>query len=304
MSLDTKFQVYDSQTVSTEGTNRNNLAEAVRRYGQNRMAVVGLVIIVLFVVVAVFAPLIVPYEPDAQVISDRLQPPSRQYLMGTDKLGRDIFSRSIMAARISLPIGLFSMTISMVLGVGIGVVAGYFGGVLDNVLMRITDLFLSFPTFFLLITIAALFGPKISTIIMMLGVTSWGSTARIMRGVVLSIREMGYVEAARALGAGSGHIIVRHILLNSLSVIMVTATLMVAYAILVEGALSYLGLGVQPPTPSWGNMMSDGRDVLRVAWWPSLFPGFLLMLVVISFNLVGDGLRDFFDPAKQSRGGQ
>jgi peptide/nickel transport system permease protein len=280
---------------------RNNLANAVRRFADNRMAIVGFVIIVVFALVAIFAPQIAPYEPEAQTISDRLQPPGAQYLMGTDKLGRDVLSRSIHAARVSLPIGLLSMAIAMVVGVGVGVLAGYYGGRLDNVLMRITDLFLSFPIFFLLITIAALFGPSIGTIILMLGFTSWASTARILRGQVLSIREMDYVDAARAIGVKDRRIIVRHILVNSLSVITVTATLMVAYAILIEGGLSYLGLGVQPPTPSWGNMMSDGRDVLRVAWWPSLLPGLFLMLVVIAFNLVGDGLRDFFDPTKQIR---
>jgi peptide/nickel transport system permease protein len=271
----------------------------LRKFAKNRAAFAGLVIILLFLVISIFAPYIAPYKAEAQVIKDRLHSPSAQYIMGTDKLGRDIFSRVIMAFQVSMPIGFLSMALSMVVGVSVGLVSGYYGGVIDNVLMRITDLFLSFPTFFLLITIAALFGAKMTTIIIMLGITSWGSTARIMRGVVLSIREMEYIEATRALGASNARIILRHILTNTLSVISVTATLMVAYAILVESGLSYLGLGVQPPTPSWGNMMSDGRDILRNAWWASLFPGFALMSVVISFNLLGEGLKDFFDPTRR-----
>lgn len=274
---------------------------SLRKFAKNRAAFAGLVIILIFLVISIFAPLIAPYKAEAQVIKDRLHPPSAQYLMGTDKLGRDIFSRVIMAFQVSMPIGFLSMALSMIVGVSVGLTSGYFGGAIDNVLMRITDLFLSFPTFFLLITIAALFGAKISTIIIMLGITTWGSTARIMRGVVLSIREMEYIEATRALGASNARIILRHILTNTLSVISVTATLMVAYAILTESGLSYLGLGVQPPTPSWGNMMSDGRDILRTAWWASLFPGFALMLVVIAFNLLGEGLKDFFDPTRRRR---
>ncbi len=280
----------------------NSLVTSLRKFARNRAAFAGLIIILIFLVISIFAPVIAPYKAEAQVIKDRLHPPSAQYLMGTDKLGRDIFSRVIMAFQVSMPIGFLSMALSMVVGVSVGLISGFFGGITDNVLMRITDLFLSFPTFFLLITIAALFGAKMSTIIIMLGITSWGSTARIMRGVVLSIREMEYIEATRALGASNSRIILRHILTNALSVISVTATLMVAYAILVESGLSYLGLGVQPPTPSWGNMMADGRDILRNAWWASLFPGFALMLVVISFNLLGEGLKDFFDPTRRARG--
>lgn len=278
---------------------RSNLLMSLIRFSRNRLAVIGTAITLVFILITIFAPLITPYKPDAQFIKDRLSPPSAQYIMGTDKLGRDVFSRSIMACRVSLPIGILSMAISMVVGVSVGVLAAFYGGAIDNILMRITDLFLSFPIFFLLLTTAALFGPNISTIIWMLGLTSWGSTARIMRGVVLSIKEMSYVEAARAIGVKNGRIILRHILVNSLHIITVNATLTVAYAILTEGGLSYLGLGVQPPTPSWGNMMSEGRDILRVAPWVSLYPGIFFFLVVVAFNLVGDGLRDFFDPQKQ-----
>jgi peptide/nickel transport system permease protein len=278
---------------------RNNLFNAIRRYSSNRLAVVGGIIIISFFLITIFAPVIAPYEPEQQNVLDRLKPPSAQYWMGTDSTGRDVFSRTVFACRVSIPIGFLAMAISMTVGILFGLVAGFYGGVLDNVLMRITDLVLSFPIFFLLLTIAAVFGPNIKTIIWMLGLTSWGGTARIMRGQVLCLKEMAYVEAARSIGAKNSRVIFRHILINCLSVISVTATLLVAYSILVEGGLSFLGLGVQPPMPSWGNMMAQGREILRTAWWASVFPGIFLFLVVISFNLVGDGLRDFFDPAKQ-----
>lgn len=285
--------------INSKEKQRNNWLIALSRFASNRLAVVGALIIFLFLVITIFAPFISPYEPDAQNVRDRLQPPSGKYWFGTDSLGRDIFSRTVHACRVSIPIGILSMVISMGVGVLLGLVAGYFGGALDNIIMRFTDLVLSFPIFFLLLTIAAVFGPNITTIIWMLGLTSWGGTARIMRGQVLSLKEMAYIEAARCIGVKNFRIIFRHILINCMSVISVTATLLVAYSILVEGGLSFLGLGVQPPMPSWGNMMAQGREILRTAWWASVFPGLFLFLVVISFNLVGDGLRDFFDPGKQ-----
>jgi peptide/nickel transport system permease protein len=284
-----------------ENKPRNNTTLALQRFVHNRLAFTGLVIIVVFLIIAIAAPLIAPYTPDKQIIAERLSPPSLKHFMGTDSLGRDVFSRAVWAGRVSMPIGFLAMAISLIIGVSVGLVAGYYGGWINNVLMSITDLFLSFPIIFLLLTIAALFGPSVRTIIWMLGLTSWGSTARIMRGQVLALREALYVEAARAIGAMNSRIIIRHILINSLSVITVNATLMVAFTILVEGSLSFLGLGVQPPMPSWGNMMADGRNFLRIAWWISVFPGIFLLLVVISFNLLGEGLRDMFDPSKQNR---
>jgi peptide/nickel transport system permease protein len=279
---------------------RKNWLMALLRFTNNRLALIGAIIILLFLLITVFASSIAPYTMDAQNVQDRLQAPSGNYLFGTDSLGRDIFSRTIFACRVSIPIGFLSMVISMSVGIIFGLVAGYFGGILDNLLMRFTDLVLSFPIFFLLLTIAAIFGPNVTTIIWMLGLTSWGGTARIMRGQVLALREMAYIEAARCIGVRNSRIIFRHILINCMSVISVNATLLVAYSILVEGGLSFLGLGVQPPMPSWGNMMAQGREILRTAWWASVFPGIFLFLVVISFNLVGDGLRDFFDPGKRN----
>jgi ABC-type dipeptide/oligopeptide/nickel transport system permease subunit len=188
------------------------------------------------------------------------------------------------------------MVVSMSVGVAVGMIAGYAGGTIDNILMRFTDLLLAFPIFFLLLTVTALFGRSIGVLILMLGLTSWGSTARIMRGEVLAIKEQPYVEAARALGAKDYRIILRGILPNAVPVILVAATLRVTLVILVEGGLSFLGLGVQAPTPSWGNMIAEGREFLRVAPWISIFPGLFLFLCTMSFNLVGDGLRDAFDP--------
>ncbi len=289
----------ETLVFTTQTKKRRNWQLAFIRFSSNRLAVIGAFIIFLFLLITLFAPMITPYEPDAQNVYARLQPPGENYWFGTDSLGRDIFTRTVFACRVSIPIGFLSMLISMSVGVLIGLVAGYFGGMIDNILMRFTDLILSFPIFFLLLTIAAVFGPNITTIIWMLGLTSWGGTARIMRGQVLALKEMAYVEAARCIGVKNSRIIFRHILINCMSVISVTATLMVAHSILVEGGLSFLGLGVQPPMPSWGNMMAQGREILRTAWWASVFPGVFLFLVVISFNLVGDGLRDFFDPGKR-----
>ncbi len=293
------FEELSGTTQKSDAATTSAVVKAIRRFASNRLAVVGATVIFIYLLMTIFAPWIAPFDPDEQHVRDRLQPPSAQYWMGTDSLGRDIFSRSVFACRISMPIGFLAMLISMVVGITFGLLSGYYGGWLDNILMRITDLMLSFPIFFLLLTVAAIFGPNITTIIWMLGLTSWGSTARLMRGQTLSLREMAYVEAARTIGVKNNRIIFYHILINCLPVISVTATLLVAYAILVEGGLSFLGLGVQPPMSSWGNMMAQGREILRTAWWASVFPGIFLFLAVISFNLVGDGIKDFFDPAKQ-----
>jgi peptide/nickel transport system permease protein len=267
-----------------------------RRFMRSRRAVAGFVVLVFFCLLAVLAPLVAPYSAEQQRLVDRLQAPSAEYLMGTDGLGRDVFSRSVYACRVSLPIGIAAMIVSMSVGVAVGMIAGYAGGAVDSILMRFTDLLLAFPIFFLLLTVTALFGRDITVLILMLGLTSWGSTARIMRGEVLAIKEQPYVEAARSLGARDLHIILRSILPNAVATILVAATLRVTLVILVEGGLSFLGLGVQAPTPSWGNMIADGRAFLRVAPWITLFPGLFLFLCTMSFNLVGDGLRDAFDP--------
>lgn len=268
----------------------------LRRFLRNPRALFGLILLLGFILIAVFAPVIAPFEPDEQFVNDRLLPPNSTYLMGVDGLGRDVFSRALYSAQISIPIGIFAMVVSISVGVTIGLLAGYLGGWVDVVLMRLTDMLLAFPVFFLLLTITTLFGRTIPVLIMVLGLTSWGVNARIVRGQVLALREKEFVEAARSLGASNYGIIWRHIFPNIVPLIIVDATLRIALVILIEGGLSFLGVGVQPPTPSWGSMVAEGGTLLRRAWWVSVFPGAFLFLCTISFNLVGDGLRDALDP--------
>ncbi|MDQ3557434.1 MAG: ABC transporter permease [Gemmatimonadota bacterium] len=258
----------------------------------------GLWIMLLLYVVTILAPLIAPFDPAAQgdIVTTRYLAPSAEHLMGTDKFGRDIFSRVLWGSRISLTIGFLAVAISITLGVAVGALAGYFGGWVDTVLMRFTDMMLSFPRLVLLIVVIALFEPSPGLVITVLGLTGWMGTSRIVRGEVLSLREREFVQAARALGMGDARIILRHVIPNTLSPVIVSATLGIGLTILTEAALSFLGLGVQPPTASWGNMIADGRDALITAWWIATFPGLAIVFTVIAFNLLGDGLRDALDP--------
>jgi len=273
-------------------------AIAARHFRKNRMAMAGLTIMVLLYLITLVTPLIAPYDPNAQgnIVLSRYLAPSAEHLMGTDKFGRDIFSRVLYGARISLSIGFIAVGISITLGTLIGALAGYFGRWVDSLLMRFTDMMLSFPRLVLLIVVIALFEPSIWLVVIVLGLTGWMGTARIVRGEVLSLREREFVQAARALGMGDGRIIFRHIVPNTLAPVIVSATLGIGQTILTEASLSFLGLGVQPPTASWGNMVSDGRDALISAWWIATFPGLAIVFTVIAFNLLGDGLRDALDP--------
>src|SRR4051812_24367820 len=268
----------------------------LERLRRNPRALIGTSIMLALCAIAVLAPLLAPYPPEVQNLVLRYRPPSPEHLMGTDGFGRDILSRAIWAARISLAVGMLAVLVSTTISVLIGTSAGYFGGRLDNGLMRFTDLMLSFPTLFLLIAIVAVYGSQIPILIAVLGLTSWEVGARVVRGEVLSLRTREFIQAARALGSGDGRIILRHILPNVLPVVVVSATIRVPLTILLEAALSYLGLGVQPPLASWGNMVADGKAVLRIAWWVSAFPGLFIFLTVVAFNLLGDGLRDVLDP--------
>jgi len=271
---------------------------AARHFKKNKLAIGGLVVMVLLYVLTLVTPLIAPYDPSEQgnIILSRYLAPSLEHLMGTDKFGRDIFSRVLFGARISLSIGFIAVAISITLGTLIGAFAGYFGGIVDGILMRFTDMMLSFPRLVLLIVVIALFEPNIYLVVVVLGLTGWMGTARLVRGEVLSLREREFVQAARALGMGDWRIIFRHVIPNTMAPVIVSATLGIGQTILTEASLSFLGLGVQPPTPSWGNMVSDGRDALINAWWIATFPGIAIVVTVVAFNLLGDGLRDALDP--------
>jgi peptide/nickel transport system permease protein len=271
---------------------------AARQFRRNRLAIAGLVIVIVLYLVALLAPLLAPYDPIAQhdIARTGYLSPRAGNLLGTDRFGRDILSRIIYGARISLAIGFVATAISVTIGTLFGALAGYFGGRIDTVIMRFTDMVLAFPRLVLLIMIVALFGPSLTMIILVLGLTQWPGTTRIVRGDVLSLREREFIHAAHALGMSRMRIMLRHVIPNVLAPVIVTATLGIGNTIVMEAGLSFLGLGVQAPTPTWGSMVAEGRDNLLGAWWVATFPGLIIVLVVLAFNLVGDGLRDALDP--------
>lgn len=271
-----------------------------RMFRRNRVAVVALTFVVILCLAAVVSPWIVPYDPAIQDVRNSLHPPNAEHWFGTDQWGRDIFSRVIMGARVSLSVGLVAVTILISLGVVVGSLAGYYRH-LDGPLMRFVDMIMSIPGFFLLLTIVALFGPSLLNTMLIIGLTSWMGTARLVRGQLLSLREKEFIEAARSIGVPNRRIIIRHLLANTMAVIIVQATLFMAQAILIESSLSYLGLGAQPPTPSWGVMLSQGRDYMRQGWWGTVFPGLAIFVTVMAFNFLGDGLRDALDPRLRGR---
>ena len=274
--------------------------DAWRSFRRHRQAMLGLFLIALLALTALLAPAVAPHDPDAQadIVATRYQAPSTSHPMGTDRFGRDVFSRVLYGARISLMIGFLAVSIAITVGTAVGALAGFLGGRLDTVLMRGVDLLLSFPRLVLLITLVALFEPSIALVTLVLGLTGWMGTSRIVRGQVLAVKEMEFVTAARVLGFGRQRILVRHILPNVLTPVIVAATLGIGNTILAEAALSFLGLGVQPPTASWGNMVASGRDSMLDAWWITTFPGLAIVFTVMAFNLVGDGLRDALDPRR------
>lgn len=270
-------------------------------FKRNRLAVGGLMVILGIFIIAGTAPFIAPYDPGKTDVSLKLKPPSLKHFLGTDQLGRDVFSRMLYGSRISLSVGFVAVGISIFIGIWVGAIAGYYGRWVDSLLMRFVDVMFCFPTFFLILTVVALLGPSIFNIMVVIGLTSWMGTARFVRAEFLSLRERDFVQAAKALGVNDRRIIFRHILPNALAPVFVTATLDVATAILVEAGLSFLGFGVQPPAPSWGNILTEGRTYIFDAWWLTVFPGFAILLTVLSFNLVGEGLRDSLDPRLRGR---
>lgn len=272
-----------------------------KRVVRNRRVALGLVVLVTMYLVGLFAPWLAPADPNAQILLDRLKSPSLDHPLGTDSLGRDILSRAIWATRVSLSISLVAMLITIFIGAALGLVSGFKGGIVDSVIMRITDMLLAFPIFILLITIVAIYGSSIRLLVLFMGLTAWPLTARTIRAEVLSLKHRDYVDAARVNGASTARILIHHLLPGVISVIMVAATLRVATVILVESSLSYFGLGVTPPTPTWGNMAAEGRLYLDTAWWVTTFPGLLVVFTVLAYNLLGDGLRDELDPRRHGR---
>jgi peptide/nickel transport system permease protein len=267
-----------------------------RQFRRNKMAVGGSILVVAFVALAIFAPYLAPHDPTRSDVRNRFQPPSRENLLGTDSLGRDMLSRIIHGARISLFIAALAVSISISIGVLLGSIAGYYGGFLDSLIMRFVDLVLSFPSLFLILTLVAVLGPNTTMLAVVLGALGWTSTARIVRAQYLSLRAQEFAEAARALGASNMRIIFRHLLPNTMAPIIVSITLGVPGVILGESALSFLGLGVLPPEMSWGSLVNAGMPHIRMQWWLAVFPGIAILLCVLAFNFLGDGLRDSLDP--------
>ena len=274
----------------------------LQRIVNNRAMLVGCIIILLFVFAAVFSPWLSPFDPFAQSIRLRLRPPGDLHWLGTDAFGRDILSRIIWGSRISLTVGVVAVAIGATIGILIGLSAGFFGGAVDRFLMSIVDILLVLPTILLALVIVAMLGPGVFNLMIAVGISNAPRFARLTRAEVLAVKKMVFVDAASALGASYIRMMLRHILPNSFASIVVLSSLRVAQAITTEASLSFLGLGVAPPTPTWGSMIADGRVYLRTSPWVAIFPGIMIMLIVMAFNLVGDGLRDLLDPKLRRRG--
>jgi len=274
----------------------------MRRLARRRTSLFGLVVVTAVLATALAAALVTPFDPVEQDIGARLKAPltrdagGRVHVLGTDHLGRDILARIVFGARPALLVGFAAVAISGVLGMMAGLLAGYFGGRIDDALMRLADIQLAFPFILLAIAVIGVLGPSLTTIICVIGVSSWVVYARIVRGAALSLREREFVQAAQALGSRDGRILMRHVLPNVFTPWLVVATLDMARVIVIESALSFLGLGVQPPTPTWGGMLADGRVYISTAWWLATFPGLAILITVLGINLFGDGLRDTLDP--------
>ena len=289
-----------STKENTKQTNkkRSQWREVWRMLKKNKMALVGLGILVILVLLALFADVIADYDTVVikQNLANRLKGPSAEHWLGTDEFGRDIFARLVHGARVSLKVGIIAVGISIILGGILGALAGFYGGRIDNIIMRIMDVFLAVPSILLAIAIVSALGPSIINLMVAISISSVPRYARIVRASVLSIRDQEFVEAARAIGANNARIIFRHIIPNSLAPVIVQGTLGVASAILSTAGLSFIGLGIQPPAPEWGSLLSGGRQYLRYAWWVTTFPGVAIMITILSLNLLGDGLRDALDP--------
>ncbi|MFN3505639.1 MAG: ABC transporter permease [Caldimicrobium sp.] len=266
-----------------------------------KTTLISFLIILLLVFLALFGSYITPYDPFKIDVENILQPPSLSHPLGTDLLGRDLLSRIIYGARISLQVSLVAVGISLIIGVILGALAGYFGGVLDQIISRFIDIVLCFPTIFLILAVLAYLEPSIVTIMIVIGLTSWMGVARLVRAEFFSLKEREFVLAAKLYGASSLRIIFKHMLPNALPPILVSASLGMGHAILIESALSFLGLGVQPPIPSWGNLLIEGKETMEVAWWLSLFPGLAILITVLAFTLLGESLQDYLNPKRKGK---
>ena len=258
----------------------------------NKLTIFGICIVGFFIIIAIFAPMIAPYNPGQIDIENILTAPSCSHIFGTDSLGRDLFSRMVYGARISLMVGFIAVGIASLIGIVLGAIAGYYGKWADTVIMRFIDIMLCFPTFFLILAVIALLEPSIINIMVIIGATSWMGMARLMRAEILSLKERDFIYAERAIGASDLRIIARHLIPNAIAPVLVSITLGIAGAILVESSLSFLGIGVQPPTPSWGNILSEGKAVMGAGWWMMVFPGLAIFITVLGYNLLGEGIRE------------
>lgn len=260
------------------------------------MKIASLAFVIIILLFALFAPFIARYNPSAIDTNSILTAPSPTHLFGTDTLGRDIFSRIVYGSRISLSIGIIAVGIAVLIGLFFGSIAGYYGGRIDSVIMRFVDIMLCFPTFFLILAVIAILEPSIFNIMVVIGATSWMGVARLIRAEILTLKERDFVSASRVMGASDAWIITRHLIPNAIGPVLVSATLGIGGAILTESALSFLGIGVQPPTPSWGNILMDGKSTLGVAWWLTVFPGLFILFTVLAYNLLSEALRDRLEP--------
>ncbi len=296
MVKDKNNKLFNRRTSNSKYPRSSLYKDAFKRLRRNKMAIFGLIIVTALIIIAVFAPLIAPYDPNIRIKEDSSLGPGRTHLFGTDLLGRDIFSRVIYGSRISIAVGIAAVGISLVIGLFFGTLAGYFGHWPDTVIMRVADIFFAFPFILGAIAIMTILGSGIVNVFMAIGILGWAYFARIFRGSILSIKNKAYVEAARALGASNFRIITRHIFPNAMAPIIVYATMNIGTAIIVEAAMSFLGLGIKPPTASWGKMLSESLDYIYSAPWMTLSPGLAIVITVLGFVLLGDGLRDAFDP--------
>jgi peptide/nickel transport system permease protein len=267
-----------------------------KKVSRNLLFYSGLSVVLLFAAVAVFAPFIATHDPAAIDFNSVFLPPSGEHYFGTDDLGRDVFSRIVFGSRISLVVGFVAVGIALLIGVILGLVSGYFGGIIDMAVMRLVDVMLCFPSFFLILAVIAFLNPSVFNVMIIIGLTGWMGVTRLVRAEVLSVKTRDYVVSAKVQGLPVWLILLKHILPNVFTPIFVTATLGIAGAILTESSLSFLGLGVQPPTPSWGNILTAGKDNIMFAWWLSFFPGAAIFVTVLGYNLLGEGLRDILDP--------